>query len=273
MMRWLATIVIFAISSASLRADVTVVQKTTVVGGIAAMAGGNASPTLTNRLKGMKLRTDVQVPATTVSTITDLVAKEVIVLRAEQKIAQVTTAPAPTSTTTTTDGPAPRVEGSLTATGKSQVIDGVKCEEYAFSSSLAMAELTGGQLPPQAAQMFKDMTVVMKGSMWVARDVPGAAEYVAFQKAMARSDLVSPSMKIAGINVPGMDRMMKAMAGLDGISYLTVMDISMEGGSGQMSDLVRQMAAVRITTRVTSITTDALSDDLFKVPEGYTITK
>jgi hypothetical protein len=30
---------------------------------------------------------------------------------------------------------------------------------------------------------------------------------------------------------------------------------------------------MKITTRTTSIKADALSDDLFKVPEGYTIVK
>jgi hypothetical protein len=40
-----------------------------------------------------------------------------------------------------------------------------------------------------------------------------------------------------------------------------------------MADMMRQMGAMKITTRTTSVKTDAVSDDLFKVPEGYTVTK
>ena len=49
----------------------------------------------------------------------------------------------------------------------------------------------GGSMPPEAAAMMKGMTMVMKGSMWVTKDVPGAAEYVAYQKALAAADLAA----------------------------------------------------------------------------------
>ena len=40
-----------------------------------------------------------------------------------------------------------------------------------------------------------------------------------------------------------------------------------------MVDMMRQMGAMRVTSKATSIRTDAVSEDLFKVPEGYTIVK
>jgi hypothetical protein len=76
----------------------------------------------------------------------------------------------------------------------------------------------------------------------------------------------------SGVNIPGMDKVMKAMSSLDGMSYLTEMTMTVEG-TGQMADMMKQMGAMKITTRTTSVKTEAVSDDLFKVPEGYTITK
>jgi hypothetical protein len=271
MKRWLATVVVFAVCSAVVRADVTIVQTTTVEGGIAAMGGTNMSPKITNRVKGMKARSDMEMPNVNASSITDVATKQLIVLRHDQKTAQVLSGPAAASTapaaTTTV-----KLDASVTPTGKSQVIDGIKCDEYTFATTMALGEMTGQQMPPEAAEMLKDLSMVMKGSVWVAKDVPGAAEYIAFQKAMARADMASSAMKVSGVNIPGMDKMMKAMAGIDGMAYMTVMDLTIEG-SGQMADMMKQMGPMKITTRTTSIKTDALGDDLFKVPEGYTIVK
>jgi hypothetical protein len=269
MKRWLATIVVFALCSAVVRADVTIVQTTTMEGGMAAMGGANMSPKMTNRIKGMKSRSDVELPNVNASTITDLVAKQVVVLRHDQKTAQILGAAATIAPATTTV----KIDASVTPTGKSQVIDGIKCDEYTFATTMSMAEMTGPQMPPDAAEMLKDLSIVMKGSMWVAKNVPGAAEYIAFQKALAKSELPSAAGKMSGVNVPGMDKMMKAMAGVDGVGYMTVMDLTIAGGTGQMADMMRQMGAMRITTKVTSVSAEPLSDDLFKVPEGYTIVR
>jgi hypothetical protein len=275
MKRWLATMLVFAFCSAAVRADVTIVQTTTMEGGMAAMAAGGLTPKMTNRIKGLKSRSDIELGNVNTSAITDLVAMQMILLRHDQKTAQITIGAAPAAATTTAPAAAATVklDAAITPSGKSQVIDGVKCDEYTFTTTMSMAEMTGSNMPPEAAEMLKDLSIVMKGSMWIAKDVPGAAEYIAFQKAMAKSDMAASAMKISGVNVPGMDRMMKLMAGLDGMAYLTVMDLAIEGGSGQMADMMRQMGTTKITTKVTSITADPLGDDLFKVPEGYTVIK
>jgi hypothetical protein len=44
-------------------------------------------------------------------------------------------------------------------------------------------------------------------------------------------------------------------------------------GQGQMADMMKQMGPMKITNKVTSITTTAVGDELFKIPEGYTVTK
>jgi hypothetical protein len=277
MKRWLVTVLVFGMCSAAVRADVTVVQTTTIEGGMASMAGGGSappSPKVTVRVKGMKSRTDMDMlPALNMSSITDLVTKQMITLRHDQKTAQIVDAAAPASPA----GAAPvtatlKLDATVTPTGKSQVIDGLKCDEYTFSTTMSMAEAGGAQMPPEAAEMLKDLTMVMKGSMWVAKDAPGATEYLAFQKALAKSDLAGAMGKASGLNLPGMDKMTKAMAGVDGLTYLTVLDMTVEG-SGQIADMMRQMGAMKVTTKVTSLSADAISDDLFKVPEGYTVIK
>lgn len=270
-----ATLAVFAICTAAVRADVTIVQSTTVEGGMAAMGGATMSPKMTTRVKGMKSRTDIDATPIQLSTLADLTAKQVVILRPDQKTATYVTStpPAGTGNPSPAAPPAmPNIDASVKATGKSQVIDGVKCDEYAFTASVSMAEMGGAQVPPEAAAMMKDMKMNMAGSMWVAKDVPGAAEYVAFQKAAAASDIASAVAGAAGGNMPGMDKMMKAMSDVNGLAYLTEMTMTVEG-AGPMADMMKQMGAMKITTRTTSVTTDAIADDVFTVPADYKVIK
>ena len=92
MKRWSATLLVLVACSAVVHADVTIVQKTTVEGGAAAMAGGAMpSPTMTSRIKGQKGRIDMDMGnpniPTSMSTITDATAKQVILLDHNQKTA------------------------------------------------------------------------------------------------------------------------------------------------------------------------------------------
>jgi hypothetical protein len=280
MNRWMTTLMVFALCSAVVRADVTVVQTTTIEGGMAAMGGGAApSPTTTTRIKGQKRRDDVEVPSMMqLATITDLAAKQIMVLRPDQKTATVVTPTTPAAGTGAPAGTvppkvtAPDVDASIKPTGKTQVIDGITCDEYAFTSSVNMSEMGGAQVPPEVSAMMKDMKMNMVGSMWVAKDVPGAAEYIAFQKAAAASNLGSAMATAAGMKMPGMEKMTQAMASMNGMTYLTEMSMTVEG-TGQMADMMRQMGAMKITTKVTSVKTDAIADDQFTVPADYKVIK
>jgi hypothetical protein len=44
-------------------------------------------------------------------------------------------------------------------------------------------------------------------------------------------------------------------------------------GTGQMAEMMQQMGPMKITTKVTSITTDPIADDVFRIPEGYSVIK
>jgi hypothetical protein len=272
MRRGLTTVLVFALCSAAVRADVTIVQTTTIEGGMAAMAGG-MSPKLTSRVKGMKMRADVEAGPNLISTITDLTAKQLIVLRQDQKTATIVTSGDAAAPKASREITLPKMEASVTPTGKSQVIDGIKCDEYAFTTALNMGEMTGPQMPPEAAAMMKDMRMNMVGSMWVAKEVPaGADEYVKFMKSAASSDMAAMAAGASGVNILGMDKMMKAMSSVEGMPYLTEMTMTIEG-TGQIADMMKQKGAMKITTKVTSVKTDPVPDDQFQIPAGYTTIK
>jgi hypothetical protein len=213
-----------------------------------------------------------------VTTIADLDSKEVIVLRPDQKTAQIIK-PGAAAGANASDAAkaaaavAASADGSMKPTGNSQVIDGIKCDEYAFTLSMNMSDMNNPAMPPEAAAMMQGVKVNMKGSVWVAKDVPGAAEYIAYQKAAGSTDIAAIVAGASGMRMPGMDKLMKAMGGLNGMTYLTEMTMSMEGGSGQMAEMMQQAGAMKITTRVTSIKADPIGDDVFKVPEGYSVIK
>ena len=280
MKRWSATLLVFGVCSSVVHADVTTVQKTTVEGGAAAMApGGIPSPVVTTRIKGLKGRTDMDMGAAStipvnMSTISDATAKQIIILDHNQKTARVSTggvkppampdAAAPSGTV--------GIDASIKPTGKSQTIDGMKCEEYAFNTSLNMSQIGGAQMPPEALEAMKGVTMVMKGSLWVTKDAPGASEYLAYQKAMSAADLAAAAMGATGMNMPGMDKMMKAMQGVEGLPILTEMDMTIDG-TGPMADMMRQMGSMKVTTKVLSVKTDSIDEGVFKVPEGYQVIK
>jgi hypothetical protein len=273
MKRWLTTLLAFACFSAIVRADVTLVQTTTIEGGMAQMSGNMPPSTMTTRIKGLKSRTDIEGGPIQIAAIADVGAKQVIILNVMQKTATIASPTAPAGVAAAAEAVAAATSSTVTPTGRSQVIDGVKCVEYKLDTSVNMSEIAaGGQMPPEAAAMMQGMKMVMTGSIWVAKEVPGAADYFAFQKAVASAGMAGLMGRASGMNMPGMEKMTKAMAALDGMSYLSEIVMNVEG-TGQMADMMKQMGAMKITTRTTSVKTDAIGDDLFKVPEGYTIVK
>jgi hypothetical protein len=268
MKRPLATIAIAMLCSTPAWADVTITTITTIEGGMSAMTGG-ATPRTVTRIKGSKARSDVDAMGQTFASLVDLATKQVLVLYPAEKTAQVMGA---------SPGPGPsaglltKLEGALNASGRSQDIAGVKCEEYTFAITLALSEMSS-QMSPQAAEMLKDTTMRLNGSIWAARDAPGAAEYIAFQKAAANADLFSAlTGGLTGMPTQGIDRVMRSMSGAQGIPYLTEMNMTVEG-SGPAAEMMKQMGTMKISNKVTAISTDAIPDETFVVPSDYKLIK
>jgi hypothetical protein len=269
MRKWLVTVAVLGVYIAPLGADITVKQRITVEGGAAAMMPADALPTITMRIKGTKARTDIEAGGQTVTAITDLELKQVIMLMPGSTVAQMIT---PQSVAA---GGAPlampEMSVSLKPTGKSQTIEGMSCDEHAFTMTLNMASALGqGQLAPEAAAAMKDVNMAMNGSIWIAKSAPGAAEWMAFNKAALDSKLLSA---ISGVgSQPGMDKLLEASATAAGIPYLTEMTMRVEG-SGPMVEAMKQMGDMKMTQKISAVSTDPIADDLFKLPAGYTVEK
>jgi hypothetical protein len=271
MTRWFTTVLIVVACSALVRADVTITTTATMEGGMGAMMGGQAPKTVL-RIKGLVSRTDMDAMGHTMSAITDLNKKEMILLRHDEKIAQVITPAAPDKPGTPA-APMPKVDGTFAPTGRSQTIEGVKCDEYAFSATTAMGEMTSGQMPPQAAEMLRDMRVLLKGSIWTAKAAPGASDYLAFQKAAIEANLAAIlAGGLPGGPSNGMDKILRQFSGAEGIPYLTEVTINIEG-TGPGAEMMKQMGATKLTSRVTSISTDPVAAELLVVPSDYQLIK
>ena len=270
MRKWLAVAAVCAISVVSLRADVTVTTIMTMEGAAAANLPPGSLPKITMRIKGMKSRSDIEAAGTTVSVITDLTTKQVITLMPASKTAIVT------SPESVAAGGAPivtpKIDASLKPTGKSQTIDGVVCDEHTFTMLMDMASMAGAQMPPEAAEMLKGVKMAMNGSIWVAKSAPGVAEIMAFNKAALSSGLLAAVSGVKPGQAGGMEQLMTAAASAPGLPYLTEMTMEMQG-EGPMVEAMKQMGAMKMIQKVSTVSTDAIADDLFKMPAGYTVEK
>ncbi len=269
MKRCLVTLIVFVLCLVPLRADLTFTQTMTVEGPMAAMMKDKPM-VIVMRIKGKKARTDMDMMDTKMSSVADLATKEVTLLNHQEKTAQVIGA------TTPVDPNIPKldVEVSFKPTGQARPIDGVACDEYAFKMSFGFAEMSGKPLPPEAAEMFKDVRMLMDGSIWISKGGPGAAEYTAFQKAAVDANLMSAlAGMMGGQNRGGMDKLMAAVSEAPGLPYLTEISMSVEGTAPMVEMLKQQMAGMKLIQKTSAISTDAIADELFKVPADYTIKK
>ena len=267
MKKWVVALALVAVALVPLRAHLTMVQTMTMEGPAAAAMGGQM-PTITLQIKGNKARSDVQSAGMSIIAITDLTTKEVILLNSSTKTAQVVSAGSGGGAKL----PMPQIDVSYKPTGKTQTIEGQACDEYQFAMTLSMAEMGGEQMPPEAAAMMKDVKMVMNGSVWTAKSAPGAAEYSAFTQAALKSGIFAAMAGMKAGQSGGMDKLMAAAASAPGLPYLTEITMTMEG-SGPMVEAMKNMGPMKMVQKVTSVSTDTLSDDLFKVPEGYTVEK
>lgn len=271
MKRCLATAAIVVLCFATLRADLSFTQTITIEGAAAAMAGSANQPmTMLTRIKGSKLRGDVEGEGMKVSTIMDLATKQMTVLNHTDKTAQVITP----DKAGNVPMPDVNVQVSFKPTGQSKTIEGVQATEHALKMILGMGDMAGGQIPKEAAAMLKDVRFVIDGSIWVTQQGPGAAEYMAFQKAAAAADLPSMLAGLFGTQKTGggLDKMMAAMSEAPGLPYLTEMTMSIEG-TGPMVEMMKQLSGMKMIQKTSAVSTDVLPDDLFTVPADYTVKK
>ena len=264
-------------------ADVTVTTTTTMTGGITDAGGAPLAARVVTRISGTRSRSDVDMGEHAATTILDTATRQGYLLRHDQKSAYLfSTDSAPTPGATSPPA-SPALTTAVTPTGKTREVDGVTCDEYSVALSVPLASMAsagGTALPPEAAAMLKDVTLRANGFLWAARNAPGAAEYIGYQRAMtgvaaaALSRLAAGSPGAAGGSpVPaGLEQLITGFPEAAGIPYLTELTTTIEG-SGQLVALMQQMGQMKITSRVTAASTEPVPADVFVVPEGYSIVK
>jgi hypothetical protein len=275
MRRLAGILLIAAMAAAPVAADVTITTVTTIEGAMVSAGTGGISPRVVVRISGTKSRMDVDTGDQVLATISDTATNQAYLLRPDDKTALLLQ-PETAASAAAVAG----IDASVTPTGQKREIGGVSCDEYTVTMKLDLAAVAGGgsPLPPEAASMLKDVYLHVTGSIWAAKDAPGAAEYVAFQKTAARLAAAAAGRTVSGgaagpAPIPsGMDRLLTGFPEAAGIPYLTELTTKLEG-TGQLVGLLQQMGQMKINGKVESVSTDAVPADLFNVPEGYTILK
>ena len=272
MKRLLGTVALAWGMTTAVGADVTITTTTSLEGGMAAMAGGAVSPTMTTRIKGSKSRTDVEMGPNSMATLLDLATKQAIILNPGQKTAQYLDAG---SVPAVPEGmKMPTIETSLKPTGQTRDLDGSRCQEYAVAMKMDMSGMAGGggKMPAEAAAALKDLRMNMTGSVCVATDGPAAAEYAAFQAGAAQFAVGALTGGGSRGMPPGMEQLVTGFKQAPGIPLLTELTMAIEG-SGDIANMMRQMGEMKITSRVKSVSTEALPDTLFVVPADFKVVK
>jgi hypothetical protein len=151
---------------------------------------------------------------------------------------------------------------SLKPNGQTKQISGYMAAGYDLEISMPSA---------MAGSKDLNMTVTMKGPVWIVKNAPGAADFGRFYKAAVEKGWIFSDPRAAK-GQPGpakaMAEMYKEMSKIGGIPYESDMQIKM-GGSGPLAAILAKMGSVSFSSVVDSVETNPLSDELFSPPAGY----
>lgn len=249
--RMLCAMALAALITAPLGADVTITS-TTDGKGFGMAAGGEA----VTYIKGARMRADAKIGDSPSSTIIDLDKQQFISLNHKKRQAEITDMAALHAELDKIA--ASDISVKMTPTGQTKQIGGQSCDGHAMEVRVPMA--VGDD----------QMTIVMAGPVWIARNSPGKADYAAFYKVAADKGLFFTDPKLAKAqpgNAKGMASLYKAIADA-GVAYETTITVTFEGG-GMLGGMMSKMGGSSITTTVTKVSTDAVSDELFAIPADY----
>jgi hypothetical protein len=203
--------------------------------------GGDRIIDVTEYRKGLKMRTDLSGSGITrMSMIVDAATGRMVMLFPDGKTAEVSD---------WLQGPAlprrggiPEYKQSITPTGGSRQIAGSTCTVYDVRSSARYPE------------MERDGAVitVLEGSICLVKDGPGQAEFSAMYRAYR-----------AQTAFDGVLQMNPQMTEL-GVPFATQLTLRMGGDT-----MTKEVSTS--TTEVISVSTTSIPDEIFEIPEGYTV--
>jgi hypothetical protein len=256
MRRSLLPAVLALAAFAPAHADLTI--KATATGKGLGMSGTTSNVTY---IKGLKMRSEAVSSKSNAVTIFDVDAQKMYILNDKKQEADVWDMAAFTQEISKSI-PAEGVEASITPNGQTKTINGQLAE--GFDVKIVVPATIGGPggLP---------VTMLLSGVSWIARGVPGAAEYAAFYSGAAEKGWIFSDPRAAQ-GAPGQAKAMAQMyaefAKIGGIPYETEMNIKAQG-EGMMGAMMARMGNVSTTTTTDSVDTAPIADALFQVPADY----
>ena len=69
-----------------------------------------------------------------------------------------------------------------------------------------------------------------------------------------------------------LDQVIRLFGRADGIAYLSEAELSLEG-TAPIIEMLKQLATMKLTNKVTDVSVTPMADDLFAVPADYTVTR
>ena len=236
-------------------ADVTFKRKTD-----GKMMAGSMAGTSVQFMQGTRMRDDQTIGGMETSSIIDVGAQRMVTLnhkRREAEIYDMTRIGAELAKIQVSD-----VKASVTPTAETRQIAGIACTVHTMDVAVPMD--LGGE----------KMNVTMTGPVCLARNGPGHADVSAFYKAVADKGLFFGDARMAKAQpgqARGMTTVYREMAAL-GVPLAQEMTIRIEG-SGPMAGMMGKMGGSTMKTEVVSVSTEAIPDSTFEIPEGYRIIK
>lgn len=244
--------------TATAQADVTL--KATVTGKGLGMSGETSNVTY---IKGLKMRSESASKKANNVTIFDVDAQKMYILDDKDKEAEVWDMGAFAQEM----GQAVAVDdvrASIAPNGQTRTLLGQTAEGYDIE--VVVPATLGG--PGGVPVNFQ-----LKGVSWIAKDVPGAADYAAFYKGAAEKGWIFTDPRSAK-GAPGQAKAMAQMyaefARIGGLPYESQMDISAQGDN-PLASMMAKMGGVSTTTTINAVDASPLDDALFQVPPGYRI--
>jgi hypothetical protein len=241
-------------------ADVTLKQSISGKG-----LGMSGQTTGVTYIKGLRMRSDVQVGDRTQTSVFDLDTQKLYMFDSRKKEADVWDMAAFAGELAKTIDAA-SMQVSLKPNGQTKTIAGQQAAGYDLQIAVPAA---------MPGSTETTMTVTLSGPTWIVKNAPGTADYLRFYKAAAEKGWVLSDPRAAK-GSPGqaraMTEMYRQLAEAGGIAYETDMQIKMSAapGSGNpLGGLLARIGNMSTASVVQSVDTGALADDLFGPPAGY----
>jgi hypothetical protein len=254
--RILVSTTLLALSGAAL-ADVTVTTQT--VGKMIIDVSGDA----VNTIKGKRQRSDSTFRGKTQTLIIDIEGRRFVDLDAKKKTANVT--PLDSIAKELEKVGTGTLDAKLSKTAQTKTIAGYPCTVHDVSVSLPFS-------PTGHSGDGMDLTMMMSGTVCLATNVPGLADYQAFYRAAADSGFIFGDPRSA--KSPTGAAQAKAYAALTrkmaegGMALESNVNIT-AGGDGPMAAMMGKLAKGNITTTVTKIEAGELPAASFEIPADY----